>query len=282
MRAILALILAAGISPALGLAAEGETLATAIEVSPEALYADEGGVFKPVELGQFFSEGDRLMTRENGSLHLALADGSSLVLGPHTELALESLGTSAPGSKSVFELIKGVVGAMVEKLALGSTFELRTAHGVAAVKGTQFEVSAGEEESLVTVQEGEVELADPGRRRVERIPASHRGLAGRGRLERAFRLNRRELGDFQRRWERARMIHGQRAQLMLHFKDDRAALEKFKARRRAFKARSRDRKQADGGGEDAPGRGAIQDRRKAARERFQKAREEIREERLRR
>lgn len=256
-------------APALKAAGAEEPFATAVEISGEVTVDAGDGKLDAVELGELVAEGDTIRTGEGGSAHLLLSDGSSVILGPNTEMKISAL----KKEESFFDLVKGAVNAIVERLSEGSRFEVRTAHTVAAVKGTEFEVSAGTEESLVTVQEGEVSMSDPEHKRIEQVLPGHRGAARRGRLDRPFKLSKRDWGAFEDRWRRHRLIHGQRAELMKHFR------EKQKERRERLKLRRERLKKNGAEGRD---RAAIKDRRKAAKERFEKAREDIRRERLKR
>lgn len=253
-----------------------EPAATVIELTGEAFYEAEGAEMKPVELGQLFAAGDRLQTRENSSLELVLADGSTLSLGPNSELSINAMGKGGDGSQSLFELFKGTVNAIVEKLTPGAKFEIKTNYAVAAVKGTQFEVSAEESESAVTVAEGTVAMSDPEGKRRQDVSPLQRCSASQGRLNPAFALGKREAGEFRARWERARMIHGQRKELIKAFEqhshERKAALQ---ARRALWRQRQKDREKHA----DKKDKKEILDRRKAARERFEKAREEIKKER---
>lgn len=268
------------LSPSLAFSGNSDDpAATVIEISGEVFYQGAEDELHAVELGQLFSEGDRLLTKADSSLQLVLADGSTLSLGPNTELSVRSMQKSESVSKTFFELIKGTVNAIVESLSQGSTFEIRSTHGVAAVKGTEFELSADETESSVTVREGVVSFSSPDNSASVDVGPFHRCSAGVGRLNRAFRLGKREAGDFEKRWERARKFHGQRRELMTHFdKTKKERREAFKARRDSVRERLKERKVLDKKVERQDKKD-MQDRRKAAKERFEKAREEIRKER---
>ena len=191
-----------------------EDAATAVEVSGAVFFETEASQLKPVEEGQLFAEGDHLVTKDDGSLHLALADGSTLSLGSNSELWVKSVGRGGDGSKTFFELLKGSVNAIVHKLSAGASFEVSTSNAVAAVKGTQFEVSAAEgADSAVTVQEGTVAMSDPDRKNTVLVPPLHRSVG----LRAASRLSEREEKAFGQRWERARRVHARRAQLLKRF-----------------------------------------------------------------
>jgi len=222
---ILCLMLALGASRLFAADAgdSGDTAATAIAMSGQVLYEVDDGTLKPVELGQLFDEGDRLVTKEGSSLQLVLADGSTLSLGPNSELNINALGKGDSQSKSFFELVKGTVNAIVQKLTVGAAFEIHTTDAVAAVKGTQFEVAADSGAgSAVTVQEGTVAMSDAARTHTELVPRLHRAQFSAHGPWQARRLNRMEARAFTQRWAAARAIHARRMQLLNGFRAARA------------------------------------------------------------
>ncbi len=204
------------VSPLLGAGPE-PAAATVISLEGTVRFDDNGGL-KPVELGQLLAEGDRVVTSENSGMHLVLADGSSLVLAQNTEVTLHALGSGAPGSKTLLQVLHGLLNLRVEKQSDGSSFEVETSNAVAAVKGTDFEVDADADSTQVTVNEGEVHLGDPQRKRFEPVHPLERARLFGGRLERSNRLSKREAGEFLGRWQRAHMIHQQRHELLKHFR----------------------------------------------------------------
>ena len=169
-------------------------------------------------LGQLLGEGDRVVTAEDSSLHLVLADGSSLVLASNTEVTLRNLGSGAPASRTLLNVVRGLINLMVEKQAEGSTFEVESPNAVAAVKGTDFEVNADSDTTQVTVNEGEVHLGDLDRKRFEPIHPLESSRLFNGRLEHASPLGKRDIDAFRGRWQRAHMIHQQRRDLLQTFR----------------------------------------------------------------
>jgi hypothetical protein len=250
--------------------------ATVITLAPPA-DVEVDGKFEALSLGQLLGPGDRVRTGEGGSLHLVLADGSSLVLGPNTEMTLESLGPGGQGSNTVLRLVRGLMNAIVEKLTVGAVFEVRTANAVAAVKGTDFEVDAGAEDTVVTVAEGTVQLGDKDRRRFEPVLPLHRRRLTQNRLLAAETLARRDANEFHERWARARVFHEQRHELLKHFRDeDRANRVRFRRellKRRAWRNAHADKReqrleQAERRQDHAVDRqAAVEKRREAVRER---------------
>lgn len=183
--------------------------ATAIGVSGD-VRLQTGQDSSVVQEGEVFTEGDRLVTGDRSSLHLVLADGSSVALGQDSELSLDETGSGANGSVTLLTLARGLLDAMVQKLKLGSSFEISTPYAVAAVKGTDFEVSDSAGASSVTVNQGVVRFGDPGRRRVEALRPMQRGSLDRQGFLAERPLNREEQRAFLRRWSGARALHARR------------------------------------------------------------------------
>jgi hypothetical protein len=103
--------------------------------------------------GEVLRERDRLITAEDATVHVALADGSGFALAAHGELELRALRTN--GAK--LELVRGELASQVRTLGaserfivLGTTFE-------AHVHGTRFMVRQTAD-FAVAVAEGRVEI----------------------------------------------------------------------------------------------------------------------------
>lgn len=207
---------------------------------------DEAGRWSALDLGQLLGPGDRVRTAEGAHLHLALADGSTVTLGPNSELSLESLGAGGQGSQTALKLARGLLHALVAKLAGGSRFEIQTGNAVAGVKGTEFEVQVGANETVVAVNEGVVELSDAARTRMEPVLPLHRRRLSQGRMLAAERLAKRDAGALRDRWARARLFHAQRAELLKHFKGQdklkRAKWRKALLKRRELREQARERR----------------------------------------
>ncbi len=240
-----------GLAPGLAALEDAEqaaesVAATVLTLEGPAQLADAQG-YSDLALGQLLGPGDRVRTGEGGGLHLALADGSSLALGPNTEITLQALGGGGEGSDTVVELARGLLNALVERHKGRSSFEERTANAVVAVKGTEFEVQAGAQETVVTVNEGVVELGDAARKRFEPVLPLHRRRLSQGRLLAEERLAKRDAGAFRQRWARARVFHSQRQELLKHFKGQdrlqRARWRKALLKRRAAREAAREQRQ---------------------------------------
>jgi|GEM_PF-1259838 len=107
--------------------------------------------------------GSRIVTPASGSARLALSTGTHLTVGPRSELSVVSDGTV-----EVFRLDRGTVRAEVAKLHAGERFIVDTSDVEVEVRGTVFEVRAGDpseacggartrvvvSEGVVTVRQG--------------------------------------------------------------------------------------------------------------------------------
>ena len=190
--------------------------ATAVNVVGEVNVLEDQA-WTAVAEGQLFGEGDRIKTGDNATLQLVLADGSSVALAPDSELTLDNLGSGQEGSVTLLTLARGLLNTMVEKLKSGSRFEVQTSGAVAAVKGTDFEVSLTGSESAVTVNEGTVQLGDAGRNHFEPVQPNERRRVVQNRVLAPETLSLEDRAAFHHRWARAHSLHLQRRALMRRF-----------------------------------------------------------------
>lgn len=122
---------------------------------------------QPLQAGAKLAPGDDFKTGKNGYVKIKLADGSTLDLKPGSDLSIEGVRKSplAPAADAQFLLKTGRVEASVAKRNPGGArFEVRTPIAVAAVRGTQFRVTADEANRSANseVIEGEVQVNDTG------------------------------------------------------------------------------------------------------------------------
>jgi hypothetical protein len=193
---------------------------------------------KAAEPGALIKQGDRLQSKSGSSALWEAENGMGLALGPETELRL---------AEGKAELQKGSVLAF-GGLGLASEHLQALGNGILGL-----DVQEGVSE--LSTLEAAAEASDPqGKRRVSVEPFSRLDAAA-GRMAAPLRLPKRELGDFQKRWERSRAFHGQRAELLKAW--DKSPDDEEE---------SKDKKE-------------LRERRKEARRRFERAKEEIKKER---
>ncbi len=124
-------------------AVSGDVTIVAADGSPDA--SGENGL--PLE------EGDRVVVAEGGSAEVALDGGSLITVRENSDFKLEK---TAKGDSSFF-LSVGSLLAKIQKLGT-QRLRVRTPTAVAAVRGTEFGVEAGEETYVGVFDEGKVEV----------------------------------------------------------------------------------------------------------------------------
>lgn len=152
-------------------------------------FGDEAG--RALEPGAALMEGERLETGDDGLVHVRLADGTGLVLGPSSALTL----SRARQEEVTLSLARGRVTSLVAPLAEGARYEVRAGDHTVAVRGTRFSVARLERGLEVDVAEGRVEvrgsdevlgLTAPARWRSDAGPHPERGEGPHGELTRGL------------------------------------------------------------------------------------------------
>jgi hypothetical protein len=165
----LALLLGLALACSAGLNAASDQAATLLKTTGKGCVVLPDGAAGEFKAGMTLKPGSRVVTEEAGQAVLMLADGSQVNLGPNTDLTVSELSQDGNKRVTVFELLRGLFKASVQKLTVGSRFEVKTTDAVAAVKGTHFEVEVTDEGTDARVEEGKVWLQDAKSERKEVI-----------------------------------------------------------------------------------------------------------------
>ncbi|MDI7189658.1 FecR family protein [Leptospira santarosai] len=107
--------------------------------------------------GDLLNESDIILTSVGGAVDIGLTDSSVIRIKENSRLVLKELRENN-GSQIKMNLTSGRLLNVVEKEKKGSSFYVETPSAVAGVRGTSFEVSVSENESVVFVAEGAVEV----------------------------------------------------------------------------------------------------------------------------
>jgi len=102
-------------------------------------------------------EGDVVITGMGSSAEIIFDDSTIVRLDPESKILIKDL-TREKNKKTIIDLLKGKIIAIVKKLIKEEEFTVKTKMAMAAVKGTEFIVEAGDEEK-VGVYEGQVEVS---------------------------------------------------------------------------------------------------------------------------
>ena len=92
-------------------------------------------------------EGDTVYTEIQSKLEIIFDDASIIKLDPNSKLTIKLL-KRGKTNKTLIELIKGSIMSVVKKLTKEEEFGIRTKMAMAAVKGTEFVVSAGDDDKV--------------------------------------------------------------------------------------------------------------------------------------
>ena len=198
------IILAFGVALSLAgvLAASPELAATLLKASGKGRVVLPGGGTGEYKAGTMLKPGSRVVTEEDSMAVLLLEDGSRVNLGPNTDLTVAELASDGDKHTTVFELLRGLFKASVQKLTVGSRFEVKTSNAVAAVKGTEFEVEVDEKGTDARVLEGTVWLDDAAHG-IHEVVGAHKACRAlsEGRAEALRDLTPKEVDNF-KRWAR--------------------------------------------------------------------------------
>ena len=129
------------------------------------MHADRQAVY-PVTEGLAVYQNDTLVTKRGGRIVLVLNDESVLTLGAGTEMALDQ-SVFDPGVKGRSVLVNLLVGKarfFVKKFEAlkNSTFQVRTATSVAAVRGSDFIIEQmGDKTIITTLGQTVLEVSNP-------------------------------------------------------------------------------------------------------------------------
>lgn len=159
--AVLAGILMVFVMPAFAETSVADSVAVITDHSGTArIYT--AGQWKNAEINMPLYEGDAVKTLNESALEVTFDDATIVKLGDNTELKLTELKRQGETATTVFNLLKGRFMAIVDKLKNPeSRFEVHTKMAIAAVKGTELAVEAGDDGTNLGVYKGAVEFTGP-------------------------------------------------------------------------------------------------------------------------
>lgn len=116
-------------------------------VRGSAKYSTGGGVWVPVKVGTTLKPGAIIQTAPDSSVDLFLgANGPVLRVTSDTTLGLDRLSFTDTGADQVIDtqlnLQSGRIVGNVKKLAAASQYQVKLPNGVAAIRGTDYDISA--------------------------------------------------------------------------------------------------------------------------------------------
>jgi len=214
------------------LRAQEKPVALVVFVSGERTLIQNGQHFD-VEVSDLLRPGDSLQTGADGKVSVQCSAGVIFQIGPGSLIRIDDL-ISSPGSDSIIlNLTRGYAAAILAKVDGSQSVKIQTPAAVASVRGTEFVVEASEDETNVSVQNGEVQVLDA---------SGATAVARMGRMLRAHRREKLlETALDERRKNRLKMLDEFRSQREQKFAERiervRKTRERIRNRRQAIRDR---------------------------------------------
>jgi hypothetical protein len=141
----------------------GKAIVRAVRGKAEFMDSSTGG-WSQLRVGKVLRPGAKIRTLLQSQVDLFLgANGPVVRVTEETELGIDKLNFEATGADSVIEtqldLSNGRILGRVNKMASASKYEVKTPQGVAAIKGTDYDISA---RGVVRVYDGQVVMTTTG------------------------------------------------------------------------------------------------------------------------
>jgi hypothetical protein len=195
-KVLLTLLFAAGSLPVLTLAATVPV--GAVIASQGQCFSISAGKRVPLRTGAAVGIGDLVEVPAGAKLKLRMNDGSIISAASGSEIAIENYTVDGSGHrlKALLSLHSGLLRVLVTT-GVSGTFEVETSVGVAAVRSTDWFISAAPDAAQVGVLSGTVALTSRATDRSVAIPPRWGGRLEAGRDPVPPRLWRRqEFDDF--------------------------------------------------------------------------------------
>ena len=119
-------------------------------------FVTSGGKTQALRIGGPIYQGDQLHSTAGCGAKLRFTDGSTLAIGENTVMTVHTYAQQGGNRTAIFEMIGGIFRAIVSPLAGDAVFAVRTPTAVAAVRSTDWMLSAKPDLTEVFVGEGAV------------------------------------------------------------------------------------------------------------------------------
>ncbi len=119
-----------------------------------------GGESSGLVVGVEVQIADRVVTHAASRVEVTLSDGTLVVLGPGTDVAVAAFATDDVGGRSsgTLSMLSGILRALVAPSGTGGGFSVEGRLAVASVRSTELVVEVVENRMSVLSVEGEVEV----------------------------------------------------------------------------------------------------------------------------
>jgi hypothetical protein len=135
-------------------------------------FAERDGRRASLASGTEIHVGDIVEVPDGAKLKLHMVDGTVISAGSGSRLTISSYDTDGADRDVKLDLAAGILRAFVTRMKGVSRFEVETATGVAAVRGTDWFIAAAPDSTQVGVLNGLVQLTSTATHHAVQIPAS--------------------------------------------------------------------------------------------------------------
>ncbi|MFC3226074.1 FecR domain-containing protein [Marinibaculum pumilum] len=152
-------VLSGGSGPAGAALAAADRIAVASKVSG-TVHRESAGQRIDLNVGDPIHSADHVLTGQDGRVRLQFPDGSTVVVGPGSDLEVASYDMKSetkPGG--LLRLAEGILRAIVDTMPANGQFAVAAPTAVAAVRGTAFVVEASADNTGVFVIDGIVSVS---------------------------------------------------------------------------------------------------------------------------
>lgn len=131
---------------------------TVARISGTAVVLRDGGSSR-LAPGASLGSDDQLVTGARARLRIACKDGVEITIGPDSSVAMRALATAGTESRSLIELVGGILRIALAPHFARDRLELRTPTAVAAARSTAWTAEADAGKTAVFVIEGTVSVS---------------------------------------------------------------------------------------------------------------------------
>lgn len=119
----------------------------------------EGGALR-AQTGTALHSDDQVVTGPRTRLKITCRDGAEVTIGAETSVSMQAIGDAGAASRSIIDLIGGILRVSLAPQFQRDRLELRTPTAVAAARSTAWVTEASAASTAVFVIEGEVAVSN--------------------------------------------------------------------------------------------------------------------------
>jgi hypothetical protein len=130
-----------------------------------------------LHIGDILQTGDSIITGASSQVDISLSDNAVVRIRQNTSIVLsEAVKTTDGGERIKMDLTSGSTLNHIKKLSAEDHYMVHTPTAIASVRGTAFEITSGEKQSVISVGQGKVQVNEINHQKAEYILEKNRGV----------------------------------------------------------------------------------------------------------